>query len=220
MACNVRNKCRFPSNIVALETVLEAAEELGMKQSTIKTAISSDYRPDYIRAYQENDEATMMEIEDDLMDTGLGYTDKDFEKWITEAEQQIAVEDEDTTGAIDPGTITGSTGQLTGNMAVLEKSMYANTEGELYGRGNIDLNNRQVVYNEDGTISTEQSFSVNIDGKEVLLPTVIDGRIVSEEEAIDHYYETGEYLGKFDTVEEAEEYAEMLHNRQGWYYNR
>jgi hypothetical protein len=91
-----------------------------------------------------------------------------------------------------------------------------------YGRGNIDLNNRSVVYNSDGSISTEQSFSFYDEdtGKEVLIPTVINGRIVSEDEAIDHYYQTGEYLGMFDTPQEADEYAEMLHNRQDWYYNR
>jgi len=96
------------------------------------------------------------------------------------------------------------------------------TTGQYYGLGNIDLNNRQVVRNEDGTISTEQSFSFYDEdsGKEVLIPSVIDGRIVSEEEAIRHYYETGEYLGKFDTPEEADTYAEQLHNRQDWFYNR
>ena len=83
-----------------------------------------------------------------------------------------------------------------------------------YGAGNIDLDNRQVVKNKDGSISTERSFSVNIDGKEVLLPTVINGKIVSEEEAIRHYEQTGEHLGKFDTPEEANEYAEKLHQRQ------
>jgi hypothetical protein len=88
-----------------------------------------------------------------------------------------------------------------------------------FGRGNIDLNNRKVVRNKDGSISTERSFSVNIDGKETLLPTVVDGRIVSEDEANDHYMKTGEHLGQFDTVEEAEAYAEELHNRQDWYYN-
>ena len=89
-----------------------------------------------------------------------------------------------------------------------------------YGRGNIDLNKRQVVHNRDGSISTERSFSVNIDGKETLLPTVINGKVVDEDTAINHYFRTGEHLGRFDTVEEAEEYAEQLHNRQDWYYNR
>ena len=76
------------------------------------------------------------------------------------------------------------------------------------------------MHNADGSFSTERSFSVNIDDKEVLLPTVIDGKIVSEEEAIEHYYQTGEYLGKFNTVQEADEYAEKLHKRQEWYYSQ
>lgn len=89
-----------------------------------------------------------------------------------------------------------------------------------YGRGNIDLNKRPVVVNRDGSISTERSFSVNIDGKETLLPTVVNGKIIDEDAAIDHYFKTGEYLGRFDTIKEADDYAEMLHNRQDWYYHR
>ena len=94
---------------------------------------------------------------------------------------------------------------------------YVDTIGR-YGEGNIDLNNRIVVHNEDGSISTERSFSTNIDGMEVLLPTVIYGEIWDEEDAIDHYFDTGEYLGIFSTVEAAEDYAERLHERQEWYY--
>lgn len=80
--------------------------------------------------------------------------------------------------------------------------------------GNIDLDNRQVVVNIDETISTECSFSVEIDGLEVLLPTVINGKIVSEEEAIEHYIASGEHLGIFRSPEDAEAYAYMLHLRQ------
>ena len=88
--------------------------------------------------------------------------------------------------------------------------------------GTIDLNNRQVVHNDDGSISTEYSFSFYDDdtGKEVLIPQVVNGRIVSEEEAKRHYYETGEHLGMFDDWHDADEYAMMLHNRNNWYYNR
>ena len=74
-------------------------------------------------------------------------------------------------------------------------SDYIDTIGR-WGRGNIDLNNRIVVHNPDGSISTERSFSTEIDGYEVLLPTVINGEIWDEEDAIEHYYETGDYLGK------------------------
>ena len=85
-----------------------------------------------------------------------------------------------------------------------------------YGVGNIDLQNRKVVKNKDGSISTEKSFSFYDDKekKEILVPTIIDGKEVSEKEAEEHYYKTGEYLGKFDTPEQADEYAEGLHEKQ------
>mgnify|MGYP001593175329 FL=1 len=57
--------------------------------------------------------------------------------------------------------------------------------------GNIDLYNRPRVQNPDGSVSSIRSMGFNIDGKEVLLPTVSDdGRIMSNEEAINQYRQT------------------------------
>ena len=88
-------------------------------------------------------------------------------------------------------------------------------------KGNIDLFSRPQVRNDDGSISTVRSMSFrDKDGKEVLLPTISDdGRILSDEEAINQYYETGKHLGKFETVEQANAYAERLHRQQEFYYN-
>ena len=83
--------------------------------------------------------------------------------------------------------------------------------------GNINLNERLGVKNEipgEGGISTIRSMGVNIDGEEVLIPTVVNGRIVSEDEAIAHYRRTGEHLGKFKTPEESTRYAERLHEQE------
>lgn len=90
-----------------------------------------------------------------------------------------------------------------------------------YGLGNIDLYARPQVKNTDGSISTVRSMSFNDGSKEVLIPRVSDdGRILTEKQAIDNYYKTLKYLGKFDTVDEANKYAEQLHNEQDRYYNR
>jgi hypothetical protein len=87
-------------------------------------------------------------------------------------------------------------------------------EGGLVTPGNIDVSKLPAVRNPDGTVSTVRSMSVNINGKEVLIPTVINGRIVSEKDAINQYMRTGRHLGIFDTPESATTYAQKLHEME------
>lgn len=87
-----------------------------------------------------------------------------------------------------------------------------------YG-GNIDLDKRPTVPQDDGTFATIKSMSFNEDGKEILIPTISpDGRQLSNEEAIALYHETGKHLGKFDTPEQATAFAKTLSERQGTVY--
>ncbi|MGJ7437432.1 hypothetical protein ACPUEF_11795 [Akkermansia muciniphila] len=85
--------------------------------------------------------------------------------------------------------------------------------------GNIDLLNRPVVHNADGTISTVRSISVGMDGKEYLIPTVSeDGKVLSDDDAVEQFRRTGKNLGVFDSPETATSYAKQLHESQDALY--
>lgn len=90
--------------------------------------------------------------------------------------------------------------------------------------GNINLFLRPVVKNDDGSISTvlSMSFYDPVVSKEVLIPRVVwqagRGIVVSEERAKQHYYSTGKHLGQFNTVQDAETAAQLIHEQQQSYY--
>lgn len=80
----------------ALDVCIEALTEMGMKdaRSSVKSAISSEYKQAYVTAYQRNDVATMLEIEDNLESTGL-FKESDFDRWLDDMEKQISEEEEE-----------------------------------------------------------------------------------------------------------------------------
>lgn len=97
--------------------------------------------------------------------------------------------------------------------------------------GNINLQGRPIRLNPDGTVSTEFSSSFGIEGgrREVLVPTVVNGRFLtttgqkppegSQEErdmldrAQQHFEDTGEHMGIFLSPEAADVYARQVHRR-------
>ena len=112
----------------------------------------------------------------------------------------------------------------TGNKINEQDLMYRFGIGR-YGNGNIDLYNRPQYMNGDGSVSTVRSMSFNDGNGEILVPTVAfddAGKpfVMSDDEAINRYYNTGEYLGKFKTIDQANDYAERLHKQQEHIYRR
>jgi hypothetical protein len=87
--------------------------------------------------------------------------------------------------------------------------------------GNVDIANRPSVQLPDGSIATVRSinFEVGKNGENVLIPTIgPNGENWTNEQAIQHYKETGENLGYFKDDASAEKYAEALHQQQDKLY--
>lgn len=83
--------------------------------------------------------------------------------------------------------------------------------------GNLDPWNRPILHNPAGGYSTTSSISIGTDQGEVLIPTVVDGKRLSNQDAIAHFKATGENFGTFASPDAADKYAQELHNRQDAY---
>ena len=100
-----------------------------------------------------------------------------------------------------------------------EKDKYLRASPEIIRpvvEGNIDLENRPKVWDKEGHYSTVKTITIEMDGKTILIPTIINGETYSNKEAIEHYKKTHEHLGVFKNKEDADKYDEQLHKRMGW----
>jgi len=118
-----------------------------------------------------------------------------------------------------PSPTPEQTGKVINLPAMEQPSRATTIEGQVEA-GNIDLNNRPVVKNADGTISTVRSMSIGTDKGETLIPTVSeDGRIMSNDEAIAQFKQTGKNLGTFANADAATAYAKQLSKNQDAQYS-
>jgi hypothetical protein len=98
--------------------------------------------------------------------------------------------------------------------ALKRQQQFADVTSGMIEPGNIQLKGRPQVKNADGSISTVRSIGVNIDGREMLIPTVVNGRVVSNDDAIKNYKDTGQHLGIFKDPAASTRYAIDLHNKE------
>ena len=100
----------------------------------------------------------------------------------------------------------------------------------MLSEGNINLNDRPIVRNTDGSQSTEYSTSFGDQyGHEILAPTIVNGRFLTPSgtmpqegtpqyndmlrNAQGHFEQTGENMGIFRDVPSEEAYAQRVHER-------
>jgi len=141
-------------------------------------------------------------------------------------EDNIATQLEATKAAYDSGNIDWyyRVGDRVKGQVKVDRVFRGVTKTELptqglVEKGNIDLFNRPQVKNKDG-VSTVFSMSIGTDKGEVLIPRVSDsGKILSEEDAIKLYRDTGKNLGIFKSIKDATTYAEALHSQQDEFYS-
>lgn len=82
-------------------------------------------------------------------------------------------------------------------------------------QGNLNPWDRPVYkHPNDEGYGTTFSIGVSTDKGEVVIPTIINGHPFSNQDAIQHYKNTGEHFGVFRTPAEADAYAQWLHSEQ------
>lgn len=94
--------------------------------------------------------------------------------------------------------------------------------------GNIDVNHRPAITNADGSHSTIFSATIPLgNGQWALIPTIVGGKFLTpdgkmplrtkkalgelEDRAREQYETSGEHLGIFNSLKEADAYAEATH---------
>ncbi len=78
--------------------------------------------------------------------------------------------------------------------------------------GTIDLTTLPAVNLGNGMWGTVHSASREVNGVEVLYPQIVNGKLVSDDEAFRYAMQTGRNLGTFTDGDAADKYALRLHN--------
>lgn len=83
--------------------------------------------------------------------------------------------------------------------------------------GNVNLIDRPKLATPDKGYQTVFTMTAGLDGgKTALLPRVIEGIMHTPEEAMQHFKDTGEHMGIFNSREAADAFDKQLHEDMGW----
>jgi len=75
-----------------------------------------------------------------------------------------------------------------------------------------NLDSGRAIYHKDGKVSTVYGKIVEIDGKQVLIPTIWDGQELSTENAVSRAMSSGKDWPTFDYVEDARREEDRIKN--------
>jgi hypothetical protein len=105
-----------------------------------------------------------------------------------------------------------------GAQAFLDSPLHAGIQAQTsvpsQGGAPHDLT-RPVILNEDGTYSTEQTITVQVGDKHLVLPTVFDGQHHTNQQAVQAYRDgSNPAVGTFGNAKEADDYAERRHQEE------
>ena len=121
-------------------------------------------------------------------------------------------------------------------MALATRNVFVLSGGNpgLIVRGNIDIYHRAVAHLPNGKIATVNTASWHLNpdeerrfgvkshkhphGVEILIPQVINGKVVGARQSLDYAMRTKQHLGIFDTPQHATQYAIRLHQQQAKFY--
>ena len=93
--------------------------------------------------------------------------------------------------------------------SVLSMGDYDRTTAPKKGNYLLPDINRPSYIDNSGNKRSEYKMGINVNGKETLIPSVVGGRQLTADQAVDRYRSTGLHMGKYNTVDEAD-YAARL----------
>ena len=93
--------------------------------------------------------------------------------------------------------------------SVLSMGDYDRTTAPKQGNYLLPDINRPSYIDESGNTRSEYKMGINVNGKETLIPSVVGGRQLTKDQAVDRYRSTGLHMGQFNTPKEAD-YAARL----------